>query len=294
MDHILHRDQEISQVYIDDIAVFSATWEEHCHTANVKKCQWGKTRCEFLGHVIGKGMVSPALGKIAAVQSFPVPTTKKQIRQFLGLTGYYRRFVDQYAEHTYLLTEATRKSAPESIVWNSDVDNEFCYLKSVLCSLPSLTLPIPSDEFLLQTDASGVGIGAVLSVVREGEELPVAFWSRKLQPRERRYSATELEGLAVMATVHHFDAYLITHPFVVETDHKALVFLNSAKHDNGRLARWAMKLQPYTFSIRYRPGGDNVNADTLSRMFGEEKLPSLTTTFGQHIQGGDVMEQPLT
>ena len=101
MDHILHRDQEISQVYIDDIAVFSATWEEHCQriarildrlrhaglTANVKKCQWGQTTCEFLGHVIAKGTVSPALGKIAAVQSFPVPTTKKQIRQFLGLTG---------------------------------------------------------------------------------------------------------------------------------------------------------------------------------------------------------------
>ena len=114
----------------------------------------------------------------------------------------------------------------------------------------------------------------------------MAFWSRKLQPHERRYSATELEGLAVVAAVHHFDAYLITHPFVVETDNKALVFLNSAKHDNGRLARWAMKLQPYTFSIRYRPSGDNVNADTLSRMFGEEKLPSLTTTFGQHIRGG--------
>ena len=100
-------------------------------------------------------------------------------------------------------------------MWNIGVDTEFCYLKCVLCNLPSLTLPVPSDEFLLQTDASGVGLGAVLSVVRDGEELPVAFWSRKLQPRERRYSATELEGLAVVAAVHHFDAYLITHPFVV-------------------------------------------------------------------------------
>ena len=286
MDHILHKDQENYQVYIDDIAVFSSTWEEHCQhiarvldrlrhaglTANVKKCQWGQTRCEFLGYVIGKGMVSPALGKIEAVQSFPIPTTKKQIRQFLGLTGYYRRFVERYwyAEHTYLLTEATKKSAPERIVWNSDVDVEFCYLKNVLCSLPSLTLPVPRDEFLLQTDASGVELGAVLSVLKDGEELPVAFWSRKLQPRERKYSATELEGLAVVAAVSHFDAYLVTHPFTVETVHKALMFLNTAKHSNGRLVIWAMRLQPYTFKIRYRPGPQNENPDALSRLFEDD------------------------
>ena len=89
-------------------------------------------------------------------------------------------------------------------------------LKSVLCEIPSLTLLVSSNNFLLQTDASGVGLGAVLSVIREGEELPVAFWSRKLQPRERNYGATELEGLAVVATVQHFDAYLITHPFRIQ------------------------------------------------------------------------------
>ena len=215
-------------------------------------------------------MVSPAVGKIEAVRSFPIPKTKKQVRQFLGLTGYYRRFVDKYAEHTFLLTEATKNSAPERIVWNNDVNVKFCFLKDALCGIPSLTLPVPSDEFLLQTDASSIGLGAVLSVLRDGEELPVAFYSRKLQPRERRNSDTELEGLAMVAAVHHFDAYLITHPFVIETDHKALVFINSAKHENGRLARWAMKLQPYTFTIRYRPGGENDNADALSRLFEDD------------------------
>ena len=144
--------------------------------------------------------------------------------------------------------------------------DEYYYLKDCLCSLPSLTLPLPNDNFVLQTDASQIGLGAVLSVQRDGEELPVAFYSRKLQPRERKYSATELEGLAVVAAVSHFDAYLITHPFVIETDHKALVFLNSAQHTNGRLARWAMKLQPFTFEIRYRPGPQNENADALSRL----------------------------
>ena len=105
------------------------------------------------------------------------------MRQFLGLTGYYRQFVDRYAEHTFFLTEATKKSAPELIVWNDDVNDEFCFLKNVLGSIPSLTLPIPSDQFILQTDASGVGLGAVLSVLRDGEELSVVFYSQKLQPR---------------------------------------------------------------------------------------------------------------
>lgn len=240
-------------------------------TANVKKCQWGQRKCEFLGHVVGDGKVTPADLKVKALREFQQPQNKKGIRQFLGLAGYYRRFVKDYAEHTFALTEATRKSAPERVVWSESIDEEFLYLKHVLCSLlPSLTLPLVSDQFLLQTDASGVGLGAVLSVLRDGEELPVAYYSRKLQPRERRYSATELEGLAVVAAVQHFDVYLITHPFLIETDHRALVFLNTTSHSNGRLARWAMKLQPYSFTLRYRPGSENCNADAFSRCFPDE------------------------
>ena len=109
----------------------------------------------------------------------------------------------------------------------------------------------------------------------------MAFWSRKLQPRERRYGATELEGLAVVAAVNHFDTYLVTHLFNIETDYRALMFLNSAKHNNGRLARWAIQLQPYTFHIHYRPGRENDNADVLSRMYEEEEdlpLPRLRPT----------------
>ena len=281
MDFLLHKDKEYSQVYIDDIAIFSATWEEHCHhigvvlsrlqeaglTANASKCQWAQTQVEFLGHVVGKGKVCPADLKVKAVRDFHMPRTKKGVRQFLGLTGYYRRFIPEFAEHSYHLTEATRKAAPDRVVFSDLLYDEFMYLKNVLCSLPTLTLPVPADSFILQTDASGVGLGAVLSVVREDVELPVAYFSKKLLPRERRYSASELEGLAVVVAVQHFQPYLITHPFVIETDHKALVFLSTAHHQNGRLARWAMSLQPYAFTVRYRPGPLNVNADVLSRLF---------------------------
>ena len=255
--------------------------------------------------MVGKGKVSPAALKVKAVQDFEFPRTKRQVRQFLGLTGYYRRFIPKYSEHAYNLTEATRKLAPDRVKQTEALLSEFSYLKQQLCAMPLLTLPVPSDSFILQTDASGVGLGAVLSVQRGEEELPVAFHSRKLQPREQKYSASEMECLAVVDAVRHFGSYLIPQSFVVETDHKALTYLMSANHHNGRLARWALLLQPYTFTIRYRPGSQHVNADALSRMFLEDppsRMPdapaayedpsaiSSTETFGQpEGGGGDVM-----
>ena len=321
MDRLLHQDLDIARVYIDDIAVFSSSWETHCRdiarvlgrlreaglTANLSKCQFGQTSCEFLGHLVGKGKVSPAALKVKAVQDFVFPKTKRQVRQFLGLTGYYRRFIPKYSEHAYHLTEATRKLAPDRVKQTDALSCEFSYLKDRLCAMPMLTLPVPSDCFVLQTDASGLGLGAVLSVHRGEEELPVAFHSRKLLPREQKYSASELECLAVVDAVRHFGSYLIPQSFVVETDHKALTYLMTANHHNGRLARWALLLQPYTFSIRYRPGCQHINADALSRMFFEDppsrmpdapaayedpSSPSSTMTIGQPKRGGDVMESP--
>ena len=285
MDKILHQDLDHCRVYIDDIVVFSPSWEQHCQhlsrvlerlraaglTANVSKCQWGKQQFEFLGHVVGVGLVSPSECKTLALKEFQQPTSKKGIRQFLGLAGYYRKFIKDYAAHSCALTDATRKSAPERVVWNNVMNDEFVFLKHVLCSVPSLTLPTIDDQFIVQTDASGRGVGAILSVVRDGQELPVAYFSRKLKPREMKYSATELEGLAVVNAVQHFDVYLVTHPFVVVTDHRALVFLNSSRHANGRLARWALALQPYSFTVEYRPGHLNLNADALSRCFEENE-----------------------
>ena len=305
MDQLLHQDKDISVVYIDDIAIFSSTWEAHCKdisrilgrlssaglTANLKKCVWGQTHCEFLGHLVGNGQVRPADLKVKAIEQFSRPVTKRNVRQFLGLAGYYRKYVKDFASHSFNLSEATRKSAPDKVAWTPALDIEFLYLKNMLCAVPALTLPTVGDEFLLQTDASGVGLGAVLNVIRNQEELPVAFYSRKLLPRERCYAATELEGLAVVDSIIHFDAYLATHPFTLETDHRALLFLNSDKQANGRLARWALKLQPFSFSIKYKPGVQHVNADALSRMYPEDDdftLPVSSTA----RRGGDVMRSP--
>ena len=304
MDKLLHQDLEYSRVYIDDIVVFSTSWEQHClHlgkvlerlraaglTANISKCQWGQVKFDFLGHMVGEGMVSPSECKILALRDYQQPMTKKGIRQFLGLAGYYRKFIQDYADHSFNLTNATRKSASDRVDWCDVMLDEFCYLKSVLCSVPALTLP--EDNFVLQTDASSLGVGAILSVVREEVEFPVAYFSRKLKPREQKYSATELEGLAVMNAVQHFDTYLVTHPFVVVTDHRALVFLNSTRHANGRLARWALALQPYTFTLKYRAGKLNSNADALSRCFEEENTELMEGDCHRPSGGGgDVMLQ---
>ena len=305
MDQLLHQDRDIAVVYIDDIAIFSPTWEAHCQdisrilgrlssaglTANLKKCVWGQTHCEFLGHLVGDGQVRPADLKVKAIRQFGQPQTKRHVRQFLGLAGYYRKYVKDFAGHSFNLSEATRKSAPEKVAWTSALEDEFLYLKQQLCAFPMLTLPTVGDLFLLQTDASGVGLGAVLSVLRGGVELPVAFYSRKLLPRERRYAATELEGLAVVDSILHFDAYLATHPFTLETDHRALLFLNSAKQANGRLARWALKLQPFSFSIRYKPGIQHTNADALSRLFPDDSSVSLPVSSTEE-GGGDVRRSP--
>ena len=128
-NQVLSRDRDVSAVYIDDIAIFSTNWSDHCKdiskilgrlkeaglTANLSKCAWGQTHCEFLGHLVGEGMVSPADLKVQAVRQFAQPKTKKNVRQFLGLAGYYRRFVPEYASHSFHMTEATRKSAPEVV-----------------------------------------------------------------------------------------------------------------------------------------------------------------------------------
>ena len=233
-------------------------------TVKAAKYTWAVASCSFLGHIVGKGKISPGECKITAIREFRQPQTKSDIRSFLGLSGYYRKFVPEFAQNSVKLTAASTKSAPEKTHWSPQIELEFAYLKDALCKLPTLVIPTNADIFLLQTDVSIRGLGAVLTVVRDGAEIPVAFYSRHLLPAETRYSATELEGLAVVAAVEHFSYYLVCRSFKIQTDHRALSFLNTTKHLNGRLAGWALRLQHYSFNIVYRPRKDNANADALS------------------------------
>ena len=143
--------------------------------------------------------------------------------------------------------------------------SHFSHLCSVLCSACTLHIPSPSDKFVFQTDASCAGIGGCLSVMRDGAELPVAFYSRQLRDPETRYSVAEVECLAVVESVRHFEVYLDVQLFVLQTDHRALEHLLTAKLANKRLSRWALRLQGFSFTIVYRPGTANANVDALSR-----------------------------
>ena len=204
-----------------------------------------------------------------AVQSSPPPTTKKGVRSFLGLVGWYRRFIPSFSSRAAVLTDLTRKSSPNKVVWTEECDRAFQDLKDSLCHSPVLQSPDFDLPFTVQTDASGVGLGAVL-LQGEGEDRrPVHYISRKLFPRETRYSTVEKECLAIKWSVDTLKYYLMGKEFVLETDHRALQWLHRMKDSNARITRWYLSLQPYRVTIKYKAGKDNVTADFLSRLYEE-------------------------
>ena len=218
--------------------------------------------CTYLGHTVGNGQVKPDPTKLQAVKEMSRPV----IRAFLGLTGYYRRFIRDYANTAAPLSDLTKKKLPKKVVWTAECEKAFQTLKEVLCQSPILRNPDFSKAFILQTDASNRGVGAVLSQKDdEGSDRPVAYFSRKLLQREERYSTIEKECLAIKLGVEAFKVYLIGRPFTIETDHRSLVWLNRLKENNSRLTRWSLALQPYTFEVVHRTGVKNGNADALSR-----------------------------
>ena len=171
-----------------------------------------------------------------------------------------------------LLTPATSVSSPKSMVWTDDMDSAFCRLKVSLCKHVSLVIPSVTDTFSLHTDASGFGVGACLHVNCNGEELPVAFFSKQLQQAERRYSITELETLAIVAAIKHFEFYIYGTHVTIYTDHKACTALLTSTALNNRLKRMVHYIQDKDLNIIYRPGKESTNADGLSRQFDDEDL----------------------
>eukprot|EP00731_Ephydatia_muelleri_P004863 Em0002g1039a len=280
MDRLLQGCEDYAVAYIDDFAIFSSDWQDHLKqlqevlmriekaglTVKLSKSKFAKRSCEYLGYIVGGGVVKPILSKVEAISSFPKPDTKTAVRAFLGLAGYYRRFIPDFASVAAPLTDLTKKSVPNSGVWNEGCQRAFETLKKALISEPVLSSPDVSKTFIVQTDASDRGVGAVLSQVQEdGQEHPVGYYSRKLLAREQRYSTIEKECLAIKLALDAFKVYLLGRKFVVQTDHRALEWLEKLKENNARLCRWSLALQPYSFGVEHRPGTMNLNADALSR-----------------------------
>lgn len=279
VDEVLRGAEDYAAAYIDDIVIFSRTWEEHLqHLANVfqriqgaglvinaKKCHIAKTEVQYLGYVIGGGGIRPQVGKVEAIAASPLPNTKKRLRSFLGLVGWYRRLIPNFSSRSAVLTDMTGKASPVKVRWTQESENAFKDLKNCLCKEPVLQCPDFTLPFTVQTDASGVGLGAMLLQGENGNQLPVQYISRKLFPREKRYSTVEKEALAIKWALDTLKYYLIGKEFVLETDHSALQWIHKMKDTNARITRWYLSLQPYRFQVRYRPGKKNVIADFLSR-----------------------------
>ena len=214
---------KFASAYLDDLIIFSTTWEDHLmhlravlsrlkelgSTTKPSKCQFGMTECTYLGHVVGNGVVKPEAGKLRTIDQFPQPKTKKQIKSFLGLSGYYHQFIPNYATIAVPLTNMTRKSEPEKVIWTPQCTRAFNKLKEILLSAPIMMNPDFSRPFILQTDASEVGVGAILSQTdTEGYDHPVAYFSRKMLPREQKYATIEKECLAIKPGMEAFQVYL--------------------------------------------------------------------------------------
>ncbi|KAK8769473.1 hypothetical protein V5799_014060 [Amblyomma americanum] len=208
MDKVLRGQEEFALPYLDDVAIFSASWSEHmAHlravltrlreadlTVKAPKCQLAQAEVVYLGHVIGQGRRRPSEIKVAAVRDFPQPRTKTDIRSFLGVAGYYQRYIPRYSDIAAPLTDALRKTEPQTVAWSETKERAFSALKSALTSQPVLRSPDYTKGFVVQCDASERGMGVVLCQRENGEvEHPVLYASRKLTCREQAYSATEKE-----------------------------------------------------------------------------------------------------
>ncbi|CAF3338717.1 unnamed protein product, partial [Rotaria sp. Silwood2] len=223
---------------------------------------------KYLGHIVTQDGIKPDPTLTKAVTDFPQPKTIKDVQSFLGLTGYYRRFIEDYSKVAEPLIKQLRqlKERNYHLNWNPECTTAFETLKSKLINAPIMKTPNFNEPFILELDACEYGLGAVLAQEYDKKKFVIAYASRTLSPTERNYSATEREALAIVWATQHFRPYLEGTKVLIRSDCKALQWLKNAKDVSGRWARWAMKLSALQIeSIQYRPGAANANADSLSR-----------------------------
>ena len=271
-------------LYLDDIIIMSTTFEEHIERldevlnrlgqAGLKlkpsKCHMFQSEVAYLGHVVSASGVKPDPEKVERVQSWPTPSSVTEVRSFLGLCSYYRRFIRGFSTIAAPLNKLLEKST--KFEWTENCQIAFDNLKCVLVSDHVMAYPDDHGLFILDTDASATGIGAVLSQVQWDDitqrevERPVVFASRTLTRTQRRYCTTRRELLAVVSFVRHFRHYLLGRKFLLRTDHSSLRWIMSFREPTDQMARWIEILSEYDFVIEHREGRKHGNADAMSRL----------------------------
>lgn len=272
-------------VYLDDILIFSQSQEEHVHHVQAvlqrllanslfvkaEKCEFHAHSVSFLGYRIDRGRIGMDVAKVEAVRTWPTPESRKQLQRFLGFANFYRRFIRGYSSVAAPMTALT--SSKVTFRWNPEAEAAFRELKKRFTTAPILQVPDPEAQFVVEVDASDVGVGAVLSQRAASDQKihPCAFFSRRLSAAERNYDIGNRELLAVKLALEEWRHWLegTKVPFLVWTDHKNLEYLRSAKRLNSRQARWALFLTRFNFTLSYRPGSRNAKPDALSRRFSD-------------------------
>lgn len=271
---------EFTIVYLDDIMIYSKTFEEHLEhlekiltilkEANLmlklKKCRFCEQEIEYLGHIAGKDGLKPDPKKIEKIKELKSPTNLKEVQSIMGLCQYYRIFVKDFSKIAKPIHQLTQKDT--IFYWGKDQQEALNILKERLTNHPILQYPDYDKEFILKTDASKIGLGAVLSQLNDkGKEVVIEYASRGLRGAEKNYPITDLECLAIKwAVTERFHKYLIGRKFTIVTDHSALKTIRTTKIVKGRRAKWMMELQRYDFEIKHRSGKNNKDADALSRL----------------------------
>ena len=264
-------------IYRDDILIWGSTVEETLERlgkfldklqgANLKlkpcKCSLFQKSVAFLGHIVSDKGISCDPSKIEAVKSWTVPTSRKEVKSFLGLASYYRRHISDFSTIAKPLTELTSNHI--DFQWTNNCQLAFEKLKEALISAPILGYPKDNGLYILDTDASDVGVGGVLSQIQNDQEVVISYGSRTLSPQEKNYFVTRKELLAVVHHIKMFKGYLLGKHFKVRTDHFSLKYLHRFKEPEGQLARWLDFLQAFDFEVVIRPGAKHSNADSLSR-----------------------------
>ena len=264
--------------YLDDIVLYGKSLADHniklravldrLRTYRLKlkpeKCQFLRKEVNYLGHRITEDGVKPDPQKVTAIESYPTPTSVKELKTFCGMISYYRRFIPNCSRIASPLHKLLKKDV--KFEWKAEQEHAFQHLKAKLISQPILQYPDFYKEFVLTTDASNTGLGAVLSQGPPGKDLPVAFASRSLNRAEMNYTTSEKELLAIVWATQYFRPYLYGRHFKIVTDHKPLTWVMNVKDPSSRLLRWRIKLEEFDYEITYKKGSQNTNADAMSRI----------------------------
>lgn len=265
--------------YLDDIIVATETFAEHVRilaivaerlkeaglTISADKSRFCLRSLRYVGYLIDENGVRPDPEKIKAVLEYPSPKCVKDVRRLFGMASWYRRFIQDFASITAPITDLLKTKCPRKFVWTDQAQQAFDELKRILTSSPVLAAPTFEDPWILETDASDYGVGGVLKQIQNGEEKVIAYFSKKLSKTAQKYTVTEREALAVISAIEKFRCYIEGVHFTVITDHASLKWLNNLKDPQGRLARWALRLQAHDFTIEHRAGSKMAVPDALSR-----------------------------